>query len=164
MDEDFEDTSDTELMEAVAAELADEGLSDIAPEKKKRKAKSKIDPAVGDRRKTSSKQNAEIARLKRMANLEKEKAKQEMKQAPMQYTLPESSDDDEYELRARKPQRMSASEARLLKMEFMLKQLALQQKAKPKAKKTVINVHQPAPATKTSTSQTKAIVRQFLDL
>ena len=116
-------------------------------EPKEKPKKSKIDPAVGDRRKKTSVANIEKARrLDSRIQKQKEAAKNT-------YEVEESSssEDEETELvltKKKKPALVTAQEARLMKLELMLEKIALQEKAKkPKKEKTLkIEIQQPQQA------------------
>ena len=88
--------------------------------KPKQKSKSIIDPAIGDKRKQTSKQNINNARTLRLARI-----KQEKEAEADQYVIDQSeSSDDETELvisKKKKPQVVSADAARIIKLELMPK-------------------------------------------
>ena len=131
--------SDNEIEYDIMESSQVDSSSPKKEENPKKPKKSKIDPAVGDRRKTTSVANIEKARKARLERIQKQ-----IEAARNTYEVEESSssEDEETELvltkKKKKPALITAQEARLMKLELMLEKMALQEKAKkPKKEKTL---------------------------
>ena len=121
-----------------------------------------------DRRRETSKANIEKARAARLERIRKEKEADKDKYVIEESSSEEEDDDTELVLKkAKKPKQLTEVEARMLKLELLLENLALQEKKKKlqdkkKPKKIEIEVKQPVAVKKEAPSAAEHVKKRML--